>query len=133
MSGLSLANATHQQGEKPSKAIFPEVPEEILEQGWIETLKYMRKLNEQGRYQCYTVRVLLMGEGTAGKTSVIRALQRGGVTDPIEEDDRTVGIVLTKIQLGEHVTAAVQDFAGQREYDGIHSAVMGERCGTGRG
>jgi len=128
-----FADVDDHQGVEPSKAIYPDVPEEVLEQGWIEALKYVRILKEQGRYECYTVRVQLMGGGTAGKTSVIRAIQRGGVTDPIEADDRTVGINLEEMKLGERVTAVVYDMAGQQDYDIVHSAFICDRCGTGGG
>lgn len=111
--------------------MYPDVPEEVLEQGWLEALKYVRRLKEQGRFECYTVRVQLMGGGTSGKTSVIQALQRGGVTDAIEEDDRTVGINLVEIKLGERVKAVVYDMAGQQDYDIVHSAFISDRCGPG--
>lgn len=116
------------QDVAPSKEIFDRVPEEVLAQGWLATLEYVRQLEGQGEVACYEVRVLLMGSGEAGKTSLVRALRSGGVTGRIEKDDRTVGIEIEKMDLGAVVKGVVCDMAGQAAYDVVHAAFTGNRC-----
>eukprot|EP00961_Rhodomonas_salina_P032551 439005-Rhodomonas_salina.1 len=55
-------------------------------------LHYVWELQRQGEVKCYRLRVLLVGSAEAGKTSLLRALMREGVTEEIAKDDRTVGI-----------------------------------------
>ncbi len=70
-----------------------EVPDEILRKGWLPVLAYLRELRAQGGAPVREARVFLLGEGKQGKTSLLRALlDERSLTDPIPDDDRTVGI-----------------------------------------
>ena len=71
-----------------------ELPDEILCEGWVPVLAYLRELHAQGCSSVREARVFLLGEGKQGKTSLLRALVSPGrdLTEPIEDDDRTVGI-----------------------------------------
>ena len=71
-----------------------EVPDEVLLKGWLPVLAYVRELRAQGGAPVREARVFLLGEGGQGKTSLMRALLDSGRdrADPIDVDDRTVGI-----------------------------------------
>jgi GTPase SAR1 family protein len=80
---------------EPSAVKFDvEVPEEVLLKGWRPVLAYLRELRAQGGAPVQEARVFLLGEGGQGKTSLLRALldSERDCTDPIDVDDRTVGI-----------------------------------------
>jgi hypothetical protein len=69
------------------------IPDEVLQKGWKSVLAYLRELRLQGSEPLREVRVFLLGEGAQGKTSFRRALANpSGRTQPIDLDDRTVGI-----------------------------------------
>ncbi len=83
------------QDEPPSAVMFDvEVPDEVLLKGWRPVLAYVRELRAQGGAPVREARVFLLGEGGQGKTSLRRALLDSGRdrADPIDVDDRTVGI-----------------------------------------
>ncbi len=69
------------------------VPDEILFKGWPPVLAYLRELQAQGGAPVREARVFFLGEGGQGKTSLLRALlDERDCTDPIDVNDRTVGI-----------------------------------------
>ncbi len=83
------------QGVEPWAVTFDvDVPNEVLRKGWLHVLAYIRELRAQGGAPVREARVFLLGEGKQGKTSLLRALLDGrrDLTDPIHNDDRTVGI-----------------------------------------
>ena len=62
---------------------------------------------------------MLVGNGLAGKTSLLRGLQRGGKPSPTAEADRTIQLALESLTLGGGASAVllhVWDFGGQPEY-----------------
>jgi hypothetical protein len=71
-----------------------EIPDEILCEGWVPVLTYLRELHKQDCSSVPEARVFLLGMGKQGKTSLLRALMtpEHNLTDPIEDNDRTVGI-----------------------------------------
>jgi len=125
MSNLSLDG---NDVDVPTKDIYPSVPEEVLVRGWMATLKYIWELEAQGRVLCYGVRVQLMGDGKAGKTSLVHALLKEGVTEVIAEDNRTVGIDIVEMLLGPQVKARLFDMAGQQDYAIVNAAFTTPRC-----
>eukprot|EP00961_Rhodomonas_salina_P150620 2028702-Rhodomonas_salina.1 len=51
-----------------------------------------------------------MGDGKAGKTSLVHALLKEGVTEVIAEDNRTVGIDIVEMLLGPQVSSPCPPF-----------------------
>ena len=78
-----------------------------------------------GSVTCTKLKAVIMGKGTAGKTSLVRALQAleagGGQRPELPElDDRTIGVEMTLL----FDTFAVHDFGGQPEYYPWHKLFL---------
>ena len=70
------------------------------------------------------MKVFVVGNALAGKTTVVEALKSEGV-DPINlEFERTAGIVPTKFASNDFGRVAFHDFAGQQEYYSSHSQFL---------
>lgn len=98
----------------------PAKPKAILEYYFSQRSKEARPLNE--------VKLLLVGRGGAGKTSVVQRLIRGTFD---KEQESTTGIALQDWTLpcpgGEPVTVHVWDFAGQVIAHATHQFFMSAR------
>ncbi|KAJ1476133.1 hypothetical protein T484DRAFT_3124325 [Baffinella frigidus] len=107
------------------------IPSEVIEQGWIPTLKFLRKLRD-GSEKCSQLRLLLLGDGTAGKTSFLRAMQsESGTTGAIALDERTIAIDVRRnwvVPGGGGLEFQPWDFGGQKEYHTTHSPYLSARC-----
>jgi internalin A len=91
-------------------------------------LDYYFARREQGEAPMQEVRILLVGRGRVGKTSLLKALQ-GRKPDPIEQE--TPGITVEKLDLNcpdGHAKAHVWDFGGQEFLHGTHQIFLSERC-----
>ncbi len=82
----------------------------------------------QGDAPMQEVRVLLIGRGRVGKTSLIKALQN---TNPDPKEPETPGITVSQLPLtcpqGE-AKAHMWDFGGQEFLHGTHQIFLSERC-----
>lgn len=91
-------------------------------------LDYYFARQEQGEAPIQEVRVLLVGRGRVGKTSLLRRLQ-GQPFNAGEQE--TPGITVEKLPLGcapGTATAHVWDFGGQEFLHGTHQIFLSERC-----
>ena len=115
------------QDEDPRDAEWGgEIPEAVLGRGWLDVVRYLLKL-EDGAGLLKRVRLQVMGAGRVGKTSLVRALgAEDGKTEAIDVDDRTVGILVEELVLGE-ATGVMWDLAGQQEYRALHAALISAR------
>ncbi len=94
----------------------------------VEILDYYFSRKEQGDAPMREVRVLLVGRGRVGKTSLLRRLQ-GKAAD--REEPETPGITVEKLPLEcpqGRATAHVWDFGGQEFLHGTHQIFLSERC-----
>ena len=94
------------------------------QQGVAAVRRYYAQL-ALGSVTCTKLKVVIMGKGTAGKTSLVRALQAlesgGGERPELPElDDRTIGVEMTLL----FDTFAVHDFGGQPEYYPWHKLFL---------
>ncbi len=96
---------------------------EVVKQGPDAVLNYFRELEAQGEDQLFEAKVLIVGEGGAGKTSLIRRLYQPELSLPAE-DETTRGI---NVHRHHFLTAAgrdfrinVWDFGGQQIYHATH-------------
>jgi internalin A len=64
---------------------------EVVKQGPEAVLNYLRELRRQGSAQLFEAKVMLLGQGRAGKTSLLRRLYSPGQPLP-EEEQSTRGI-----------------------------------------
>ncbi len=101
-------------------------PLEIVEQGNEAILRYFEDLNLQGSDQIYEAKLLLIGEGGAGKTSLCRKLFDPRAALP-QEKDRTRGIDIHPLYFDipekpdKQFRLNIWDFAGQGKYQSAHS------------
>ena len=99
-------------------------PLEIVQQGNEAILRYFEDLVKSGTDQIYEAKLLLIGEGGAGKTSLCRKLFNAAAELP-KEQDTTRGIDIQPlyfdIQDGKKFRLNIWDFAGQGKYQSAHS------------
>ncbi|MBI5819461.1 MAG: leucine-rich repeat domain-containing protein [Verrucomicrobia bacterium] len=91
-------------------------------------LDYYFARQAQGDTPMQEVRVLLVGRGRVGKTSLLKAL-RGEKPDP--KEDETPGITVLPLELNCAQGTArghVWDFGGQEFLHGTHQIFLSERC-----
>ncbi|HLP95354.1 MAG TPA: COR domain-containing protein [Saprospiraceae bacterium] len=101
-------------------------PVEIVSQGNAAILRYFEDLEKQGTDQIYEAKLLLIGEGSAGKTTLCRKLFDPNAPLP-QEKDRTKGIDIHPLHFdipaksGKQFRLNIWDFAGQGKYQSAHS------------
>ena len=66
-------------------------PPEVIQQGHGAVLNYFREVKAQGVDRLFEAKLLIVGEGRAGKTSLLRRLYRPEQSLPTE-DETTRGI-----------------------------------------
>ena len=96
---------------------------EIARQGPDAVRNYFRELAEQGEDYLYEAKVLILGEGGAGKTSLLRCLYQPDRELP-KEDETTRGISIHRQDFigngGQPFRLNVWDFGGQQIYHATH-------------
>ena len=96
---------------------------EIAEQGPEAVRNYFRELAAQGEDYLYEAKVLILGEGGAGKTSLLRRLYQPDRELP-QEDETTRGIDIHRQDFignhGQPFRLNVWDFGGQQIYHATH-------------
>ncbi len=100
-------------------------PREIVEQGNEAILNYFAEKERSGTEKSLEAKVVLIGEGQAGKTSLLTRLLRPGTALP-NKKDRTKGLDIEiekyvyEIPGGEQMRLNVFDFGGQDHYKPLH-------------
>ncbi|KAK3097461.1 hypothetical protein FSP39_009834, partial [Pinctada imbricata] len=99
-------------------------PKEIRERGFATTYAYLRRLLS-GSVECKRTKLMLVGLGEAGKTSLARAMrQEGDLKNSLTGvEDITDGIDISKWIVkheGDEISYSVWDFAGQTVYYNTH-------------
>lgn len=87
-----------------------------------EILDYLRKVHD-GTSLVLKCRLLLVGQGRMGKTTLVHRL----ATDVFKHHEMTDGINMTKFTIGG-MEFNVMDFAGQREYLHTHQLFFTDEC-----
>lgn len=102
---------------------------ELVERGTPALLAYLRSLLEAGTRQ-YEAKLLLVGEGNVGKSSLVAALH----DEPfVDNRSTTHGIEITQLELphpskDERITLNTWDFGGQEVYRITHQFFFSRRC-----
>ncbi|MEM6251278.1 MAG: COR domain-containing protein, partial [Cyanobacteria bacterium P01_D01_bin.156] len=108
---------------------FTELPPEVVTQGQQALLRYLREQLEAGDRQ-WISKLLVVGEGGVGKTSLLRALRGESFNT---EESTTHGIDITQISLPhpklDEVTMQLNawDFGGQEIYHATHQFFLTNR------
>ncbi|TAK37700.1 MAG: hypothetical protein EPO28_11660 [Saprospiraceae bacterium] len=107
-----------------------EPPPEIIKQGNAAILDHFRRMKEQGSSAIYEAKLLILGEGGAGKTSLCRKLQDPANPLP-EERETTKGIDVHVLHFpmknGGQFRMNVWDFGGQEIYHATHQFFLNKR------
>ncbi|XP_076085942.1 uncharacterized protein LOC143056672 isoform X1 [Mytilus galloprovincialis] len=108
-------------------------PKEIVSRGFSVVYGYLRRL-QQGSVECKRTKLMVVGLGGAGKTSLIRALTNPGyssyhdygekITDGIDITNWNVPVPNSK----SNITYSVWDFAGQTVYYNTHQFFLSNRA-----
>lgn len=105
-------------------------PIEVIKQGNAAILNYFRAIEEQGVDYLYEAKLLIVGEGGAGKTSLLRRLYQPNEGLP-EGEDTTKGIDIHqhsfKLNNGRDFRLNVWDFGGQQIYYATHQFFLTKR------
>ena len=105
-------------------------PIEIAKTSNRAIINYFREKEIQGTDRLYEAKMLLIGEGGAGKTSLLRRLYQTGSPLP-DENETTKGIDIHrhefKLDNGRNFRLNVWDFGGQEIYHATHQFFLTKR------
>lgn len=105
-------------------------PVEIVAQGNEAILNYFREREAGGIDHLYEAKMLILGEGGAGKTSLLRRLYQPDLPLP-EEQETTKGIAIHRhdfpLPNGRNFRLNVWDFGGQEIYHATHQFFLTRR------
>jgi hypothetical protein len=105
-------------------------PPEIVQQGHQAVLNYLREIEAQGEDHLYEAKVLILGDGGAGKTSLLRRLYQADLPLPAE-DESTKGIDIHRHEFTDAAERPFQlnvwDFGGQQIYHATHQFFLTKR------
>lgn len=110
-------------------------PVTIVQQGNAAILNYFHEKQAQGTDHIYEAKLLLVGEGGAGKTSLLRRLYQPTLPLP-EENETTKGIAIHRHEFevrdarypnGRIFRLNVWDFGGQEIYHATHQFFLTQR------
>ena len=110
---------------------LPVPPSEVVAQGWTAVLAFLRA---GAKVAVHELRLMLIGDGEAGKTSLQRAfVAPGHKADWIEKEQRTVAIDMSTLAFpsaddAAEVVCHVCDCAGQALYYFSHTLHFTRRC-----
>ena len=105
-------------------------PQEVASQGPEAVLNYFREIEAQGVDRLFEAKLLIVGEGGAGKTSLLRRMFLPGMDLPAE-DETTRGIDIHRhefpISDGRTFRLNTWDFGGQQIYHATHQFFLTKR------
>lgn len=108
-------------------------PIEIVKKGHDEIIKYFSDLEKQGKDYLYEAKLLIVGDGGAGKTSLAWKMKELDSGMPKEGDDRTKGIDIQALPIQNlqkpelPFLMNVWDFGGQGYYHSTHQFFLTKR------
>ena len=96
----------------------------------VERIKnYFRQLGSEGVDHLYEAKLLIIGEGGAGKTSLAKKIENPGYV--LQEEDTTKGIEVIKwgfkMENGQPFRVNIWDFGGQEIYHATHQFFLTKR------
>ncbi|CAD5126558.1 DgyrCDS14654 [Dimorphilus gyrociliatus] len=104
-------------------------PREIVKKGLNDTMGYMKRLS-QGSTQCRRSKLMLVGLGGAGKTSLIKKMMTMKNEDENQDSIKTIvtdGITIKNWSV-QSVEYSIWDFAGQTVYYNTHQFFLSNRA-----
>jgi len=102
-------------------------PQEICRRGTVSILAYLKRLNS-GSVLCKRTKLMLVGLGEAGKTSLISALiDKSGASRPVITDGIEIREWSIDLPDKSQLTYSIWDFAGQSLYYNTHQFFLSPR------
>jgi len=133
LSGLPVKWNTHFDGKRGiyvANCRLTHPPEEIVKQGTDAVLNYFREIDSQGTDQLFEAKLLIVGKGGAGKTSLLRRMFLPAMPMP-DEDETTHGIDIYRhefpIDGNRTFRLNAWDFGGQQIYHATHQFFLTKR------
>lgn len=109
---------------------FTHPPTEVVRKGNAAILNYFYEMDHQGIDHLYEAKMLIIGEGGAGKTSLMRRLYQPEKRLP-DENESTKGIDIVRheflLKNGRQFRLNVWDFGGQEIYHATHQFFLTKR------
>ncbi len=126
----SVENLTNLTGLDLSDNPLEKPPIEVAQQGIDAIRAYFRQLSEEGKEYIYEAKLLIVGEGGAGKTTLAKKIEnRNYELDSNEKS--TEGIDITKwsfsLENGQEFRVNIWDFGGQEIYHATHQFFLTKR------
>jgi internalin A len=127
--GIGLNSKLPERGLKIQKNPLEYPPIPTLNEGNEAIIRFFKKIEKEGTDAIYEVKVTLVGEGSAGKTSLLKRILDPKSNLP-EEKNRTRGISIEdwefKKQINKKHIAHIWDFGGQDVYYPVHRFFLTE-------
>lgn len=116
---------------RPSQNPLKIPPPEIVEKGNLAISNYYSELQKQGSGKIFEAKLIIVGEGGAGKTSLARKIENSASPLP-KEDESTMGIDVRQLHImkmpsGEPFLLNIWDFGGQEIYHSTHQFFLTHR------
>lgn len=104
-------------------------PQEVAEKGIKAIREYFRQLNEQGQEQLYEAKMLILGEGGAGKTTLAKKIENPSYTLQDEKSTEGVNVTTMSFPIDSDTSFRVNiwDFGGQEIYHATHQFFLTRR------
>lgn len=114
-----------------SKNPWNEPPADVMEKGMANAAGFLKDLEDYGRTSSNRLKIVLVGLGNAGKTSIAARLDALDPDSLPTKEERTVGVEIRDVKLGPgqasgasakygELDVTLWDFAGQRAYYDTH-------------
>ncbi|MEH2360237.1 COR domain-containing protein [Nostoc sp.] len=104
-------------------------PPEVVEKGIKAIKDYLRQLETEGTDYLYEAKLLIVGEGGAGKTTLAKKIEDQNYQ--LQEEDSTKGIEVIQwrfsMQNGREFRVNIWDFGGQEIYHATHQFFLTKR------
>ncbi len=104
-------------------------PIEVAEKGLAAIREYYRQRAEEGIDHLYEAKLLILGEGGAGKTTLAKKIHDANYE--LKEEDTTKGIEVTQwsfpLKSGQDFRVNIWDFGGQEIYHATHQFFLTRR------
>lgn len=127
--GIEINTDIYEKGLKIKENPLEYPPIKILNNGNEAIIRFFKKIEEEGTDSIYEAKITLVGEGSAGKTSLLNRLLDSKSELP-QERHRTRGISIKdwefKKQTNKKHIAHIWDFGGQDVYYPVHRFFLTE-------